>query len=110
MATNYVADGNVLKHTAGADISSGDLVVMNTIAGVAVTDIANGEVGSVQISGIFTLAKASGAVNQGAKVYWNSSNSNVTTTVSGNTLIGVAAAGAASGDATIDVLLNKANG
>ncbi len=110
MATNYVADGNVLKHTAGADISSGDLVVMNTIAGVAVTDIANGEVGSVQISGIFTLAKATGAISQGAKVYWNSSNSNVTTTASGNTLIGVAAAGAASGDATIDVLLNKANG
>lgn len=110
MATNYVADGNVLKHTAGADISSGDLVVMSTIAGVAVTDIANGEVGSVQISGIFTLAKASGAIGQGAKVYWNSSNSNVTTTASGNTLIGVAAKSEASGATTVDVLLNKANG
>ncbi len=110
MAKNYVADGNVLKYTAGANIASGALVLMNTIAGVAVTDIANGESGSVQISGIFTLAKASGAINQGAKVYWDATNSNVTTTASGNTLIGVAATGVISGATTVDILLNVSNG
>lgn len=107
MATNYVQEGKTLNYTAsGADISSGDLVVIGTIAGIAKTNIADGETGAVHISGVFSVAKASGAVTQGAKLYWNSTNSNLTTTASGNTLVGVAAEAAASGDATVKILLN----
>ncbi|PIQ84655.1 MAG: hypothetical protein COV75_01060 [Candidatus Omnitrophica bacterium CG11_big_fil_rev_8_21_14_0_20_63_9] len=107
MATNYVQEGKALNYTpSGADVASGDLVIIGTIAGVAKTDIADGETGAVHICGVFSLPKASGAVTQGAKLYWSSTNSNVTTTASGNTLIGVAAAAAASGDASIPVLLN----
>ncbi len=107
MATNYVQEGKALNYTpSGADIASGDLVIIGTIAGVARTDIADGKTGAVHICGVFSLPKASGAVTQGAKLYWSSANSNVTTTASGNTLIGVAAAAAASGDASIPVLLN----
>jgi len=107
MATNYVQEGKALNYTpTGADVASGDLVIIGTIAGVAKTDIADGETGAVHICGVFSLPKASGAVTQGAKLYWSSTNSNVTTTASGNTLIGVAAAAAASGDASIPVLLN----
>lgn len=106
MATNYVQEGAVLSHVAAADIASGDLVVMGVIAGVALTDIATGGRGAVQVKGVFDLPKATGAVAQGAKLYWSSANSNVTTTASGNTLIGVAAEAAASGDATIPVVLN----
>lgn len=107
MATNYVQEGRALNYTpSGADVASGDLVILGTIAGVAKTDIADGKTGAVHICGVFSLAKASGAVTQGAKLYWSSANSNVTTTASGNTLIGVAAAAAASGDASIPVLLN----
>jgi len=107
MASNYVQEGEALNYTpSGADVASGDLVIIGTIAGVAKTDIADGETGAVHICGVFSLPKASGAVTQGAKLYWSSTNSNVTTTASGNTLIGVAAAAAASGDASIPVLLN----
>lgn len=107
MATNYVQEGKALNYTpSGADVASGDLVIIGTIAGVAKTDIADGKTGAVHICGVFSLAKASGAVTQGAKLYWSSANSNVTTTATGNTLIGVAAAAAASGDASIPVLLN----
>ncbi len=107
MATNYIQEGKALNYTpSGADVSSGDLVVIGTIAGIAKTDIADGKTGAVHISGVFSVAKASGAVSQGAKLYWNSSNSNLTTTASGNTLVGVAAAAALSGDATIPLLLN----
>lgn len=107
MATNYVQKGKALNYTpSGADVASGDLVIIGTIAGVAKTDIADGKTGAVHICGVFSLPKASGAVTQGAKLYWSSANSNVTTTASGNTLIGVAAAAAASGDASIPVLLN----
>lgn len=107
MATNYIQEGKALNYTpSGADVSSGDLVVIGTIAGIAKTDIADGKTGAVHVSGVFSVAKASGAVSQGAKLYWSSANSNLTTTASGNTLVGVAAAAALSGDATIPLLLN----
>ena len=107
MATNYVQKGDALNYTAGADIASGDFVLIGAIGGVAETAIANGKSGAVHIKGVFSVAKASGAVTQGAKLYWNSTNSNLTTTASGNTFVGVAAEAAASGDASVKVLLNE---
>ena len=107
MATNYVQEGKTLNYTAsGADIASGDFVLIGTIGGVAKTDIADGKTGAVHISGVFSIPKASGAITQGAKLYWNTTNSNLTTTASGNTIVGVAAEAAASGDANAKLLLN----
>ena len=107
MAKNYVQHGEVLQHTAsGADIVSGQLVVIGAIAGVALADIADGDTGSVQTQGVFTLAKATGAITQGAKVYYSSANSNISTTASGNTLVGVAASAQESADTTVNILLN----
>lgn len=107
MATNYIQEGKALNYTpSGADVSSGDFLVIGAIGAVAKTDIADGKTGAVHICGVFSVAKASGAITQGAKLYWNSTNSNLTTTASGNTLVGVAAAAAASGDATVPLLLN----
>jgi predicted RecA/RadA family phage recombinase len=106
MATNFVQEGNALNYTSGADIDSGDFVLIGAIGGVATTDIANGKTGSVRIKGVFNVPKASGAVTQGAKLYWDSTNKVLTTTASGNTIVGVAAAAAASGDAAVQILLN----
>ncbi len=106
MATNYVQEGKTLNYTAGADITSGQFVLIGSIGAVAKTDIANGKTGAVHICGVFSIPKASGAVTQGAKLYWDESESEVTTTATDNTLIGVAAAAAASGDSNAQVLLN----
>lgn len=107
MATNFIQEGKALNYTpSGADVSSGDFLVIGSIGAVAKTDIADGKTGAVHVTGVFSVAKASGAITQGAKLYWNSTNSNLTTTASGNTLVGVAAAAAASGDATVPLLLN----
>ena len=81
-------------------------MLIGTIGGVAKTDIADGKTGAVHISGVFSIPKASGAVTQGAKLYWSTTNSNLTTTASGNTIVGVAAEAAASGDANAKLLLN----
>jgi predicted RecA/RadA family phage recombinase len=107
MAKNFVQEGKTLDYTAGADISSGQFVLIGAIGGVAKTNIANGKVGAVHVKGVFNVVKASGAITQGAKLYWNSTNSNLTTTASGNTFVGVAAEAAASGDATVKLLLNE---
>lgn len=106
MAKNFVQEGKALNYTAGADILSGDFVLIGTIGGIATTAIANGKVGAVHITGIFNVAKATGAITQGAKLYWDNTNKVLTTTASGNTIVGVAAAAAASGDATVAILLN----
>ncbi|MBL0318152.1 MAG: DUF2190 family protein [Alphaproteobacteria bacterium] len=106
MAKNFVQEGKALNYTAGADILSGDFVLIGTIGGIAKTAIANGKVGAVHITGIFNVAKATGAITQGAKLYWDNTNKVLTTTASGNTIVGVAAAAALSGDATVAILLN----
>jgi predicted RecA/RadA family phage recombinase len=106
MAKNFVQEGKALNYTAGADINSGDFVLIGSIGGIAKTAIANGKVGAVHVTGIFNVAKATGAITQGAKLYWDNTNKVLTTTASGNTIVGVAAAAALSGDATVAILLN----
>lgn len=78
MATNYVNDGSVITYSnTGSAISSGDVVVVGEIIGVALEDIAaTTGTGAVQIEGVFTLAKVSAAViAQGEEVIWDSSAS-----------------------------------
>ena len=107
MATNFVQEGKALNHTpSGSSLASGDFLLLGAIGAVATTDIADGKTGAVHISGVFSVVKASGAVTQGQKLYWNSTNSNLTTTATGNTIVGVAAEAAASGDANVKILLN----
>lgn len=110
MATNYVQPGHIREILAGADIASGGVTVLRSGAsgeiGVAVAAISNGSRGSVMVSGVHALPKASGAITANALVYWSSGNSNITTTASGNTLAGVAVASATTSATTVNVLIN----
>jgi predicted RecA/RadA family phage recombinase len=106
MAKNFIQEGKILDYTAAADVASGQFVLVGAIGAVAITDIANGATGPVQVVGVFSVPKAAGAVTQGAKLYWDAANSVLTTTASGNTVVGVAAAAAAGGDARVSILLN----
>jgi predicted RecA/RadA family phage recombinase len=106
MAKNFIQEGKVLDYTAAADIASGQFVLVGAIGAVAIAAIANGATGPVQVTGVFSIPKAAGAVTQGAKLYWDAANSVLTTTASGNTIVGVAAAAAAGGDARVSILLN----
>lgn len=72
MATNYNFSGDVIQYTAGANITSGSVVKIGEILGVALTDIANGATGSVAIRGVFTVPKVSAAViAQGESLTWD---------------------------------------
>jgi predicted RecA/RadA family phage recombinase len=106
---NYVSDGDTLTFTAGAAYSSGDGVLLGSLFGFATGDIANGAEGVLLLEGVFTHAKAaSQAWSVGAKVYWDDTNKVLTTTASGNTLVGVATLAVAGGasDTTGTVRLN----
>ncbi|MBJ3774345.1 DUF2190 family protein [Acuticoccus mangrovi] len=104
---NYVHRGDTVTLPAPAGgATSGDGVLVGTVFGVAAFDAPEGEEVECTLVGIFELPKAAGAVTAGAKVYWSTANGNVTTTASGNSLIGAAIAARQSGDATVKVRLN----
>lgn len=98
---NFVQPGRVVTAIAPADVSSGDLVVVGTLFGVAATDAKSGEPVEIVTEGVFTLAKTSAqAWTQGVKVYWDSENKVLTTTASTNLFIGHAVIGAANPSAS----------
>ena len=104
---NFIQLGDVIDHVAAANLTSGQVVVIGARIGIPVTDIASGATGPVRVKGVVELAKASAdVVAQGALLYWSAANSNLTTTASGNTLAGYAAAAAGAGVTTVRLALN----
>ena len=121
MATNFVQEGSVIQYTAGADISSGAVVKIGNILGVALGDIANGATGSVAIRGVFTVAKVSAAViaqgesltwdvsaNSGAGAFDDNAATPATGDVTGPPAVAFQAAG--NGDTTLQVLFTGVPG
>ena len=62
MAKNYVGPGKTIAFIAGAAISSGALVKIGNLLGVALHDVASGAQGQAAIEGEFTVPKLSTAV------------------------------------------------
>lgn len=103
---SYVQGDCLIDYTPGAAVAAGDVVVLNDLVTVAPRPIAANALGAVAVEGVWSMPKATGAIGQGAIVYWDATNGNVTTTASGNKRAGKAAAAAASGDASVMVLIN----
>jgi predicted RecA/RadA family phage recombinase len=109
MAKNYIQPGEVLDftNTTGATIASGAGVLIGVRLGVAKTDIANNATGSVAMKGVHELPKlGTDVVAQGALLYWDNTNKRLTTTASGNTAAGYAAAAASGSVSTVRLSLN----
>jgi predicted RecA/RadA family phage recombinase len=106
---NKVQEGKKLDfvNTTGAAIKSGDLVIFGALAAVAITDIAAGDTGAVDLQGVYRLPKAAGAITQGAKLYWVTADKNLSTVAAGNTLVGAAAEAALAGDAEVNLLITN---
>lgn len=108
MTTKYKMRGAVIDYVAGSNLLSGAVVVIGVKVGVLLADIASGATGSVQIAGVFELAKLStDAPAQGALVYWDAGNSRLTTTVGSNVLAGHAHQAAVNPSSTMLVCLNS---
>src|SRR5699024_408326 len=98
MAASFVKVGDVIDYTAAEDLSSGDVVDLTTRIGVAGAAIARDAAGPVQVTGVYRIPKATGAVAVGQALYWAKSAKNLTTTADSNTPAGWAAAPAESED------------
>lgn len=102
---NYVQLGENLTLSAPRALKSGDGFIVGALFAVASADAANAGTVVGVTEGVFDLPKAAGAVTAGQKLYWDNTAFSVTTTASGNTLIGAAVQAAAAGDATARVKL-----
>lgn len=102
--------GEVVPYTTVSAVSAGDVVVQGELVGVVTHDIAAGESGNLGVSGnwIFPKATDSGsALTAGANVYWNAASQVVTTTASGNKLIGKVVTAVADTATTVIVRMNQ---
>jgi predicted RecA/RadA family phage recombinase len=106
---NYIEDGHCPAVTAPANVNSGDLVLINSMFGVAQKDALSGEPVAIVMGGVFDLPKAnaaSTAVTVGNPVYWDATNSLTTLSATSNTKIGVSMAAASNTDVLVRVRLN----
>ena len=106
---NYLSNGDKMPYTAGADVASGALVIVEDFAGVAEGAIANGATGVLQLTGVVTLPKASAAtaIDQGEPCYHVSGEITHTDNSGANALVGYAWADAAADATTIQVRLKQ---
>ena len=106
MAKNYVQDGNTVRFTATAAMKSGDVAMVENLAVIAESDVAQNGVGVGLTTGVFTVkAKASDDIKQGAVVYW-SATEGATTTAGSNKRLGVAWRASGASVETVDVKIN----
>lgn len=103
---SYVQGDCLVDYTPSAAVAAGDVVVLADLVAVAPRAIAANALGAVSVEGVWSMPKATGAISQGAIVYWDATAGNVTTTSSGNKRAGKAAKAAASADASVQVLIN----
>jgi predicted RecA/RadA family phage recombinase len=65
------SDECAIDYTPSGAVTGGDVVVLNGIVGVAITDIAASDQGSLAIEGLFKLPKTTAAWVRGLPVFWN---------------------------------------
>lgn len=88
---NYVQKGDTITHTvAGTAVTSGQALLVGALFGICATTQEVGEEVELALVGVYILPKKSADTPTAfAKAYWDDTNKYVTTTSSGNTLIGV---------------------
>jgi predicted RecA/RadA family phage recombinase len=105
---NHVQPGNYITVPAPAGgVISGGGVLINALFGIAAYTAAADEEVEIAVVGVYDLPKADTITFAvGSKVYWNDTDKNVTSTASGNKLIGVATKAVSGADTSVPVRLD----
>lgn len=102
----YVQDGDTIGLIAPYDVAAGGGMLVGAIFAIAVAAALSGAPVQGRRRGVIDVPKATGqAWTQGVKIYWDNTAKNLTTTSSGNTLVGAAAQAQQSADAVGRALL-----
>lgn len=104
---NFVQSGKTVSVLAPYALTSGAGALVGSLFGVAAAAAANGAAVELAREGVYDLVAVSADTGSvGAKVYWDNTNKRITTTSSGNTLVGALAAAKGNGETTARVLLD----
>ena len=108
MKAEYQQKGETLNYTNPTEdfIEAGTLVVYGDICGIAATDLAPGQLGTIATTGVWRMPKNTEAITGGAKVYYDEGENVVTATASSNTFVGIAIEDADASATTVAVRLN----
>ena len=108
MVGNFLQPGDVVTLTAPTGgVVSGNGYVVGALFVIAMGDAAQTVPFEGALTGVSILPKASGAIDEGAKVWWDTSPGNVVNaTQAGAFPIGTAVAAAGVGDTTVNVRLD----
>ncbi|MCY3019540.1 MAG: DUF2190 family protein [Planctomycetota bacterium] len=112
MGARFVQEGNAVDYTPAADVTAGAVVVQGELVGIASHAIPANRLGSLAVSGVFDLAKATGAgtaIPAGVNVYWDEAEAVAKTDAEAgaNKLIGKTVKAAADADETVCVRLSQ---
>jgi len=91
MRTLIYPETNTIEHAPSAAVLSGALVVLGAgvIHAIAIADVAANAMGAFYIKGGFLLTSVSANTGViGDLIYWDATNSRLTTTATANTLAG----------------------
>lgn len=103
---NYIPDGDTLTLPAPYALTAGQAALIGSLFGVANADAALGADCEFDLEGVFEVTcLSSDTAAVGAKLYWDATNKRLTTTASGNTLVGCAVMAKASGTTTVRIRL-----
>ncbi len=72
MAKNFVQPGKVMTHTATGTVTSGQVLAIGALLGVALNSAVTGGAVEVAVEGVFEVPKVSTAViAKGARILWD---------------------------------------
>ena len=102
--------GDAIDYVPSVDTAAGAVVVQGDLIGVTKRPIKAGELGALALTGLYEMAKATGAgtdVTMGTILYWDEAAQQVTKTATGNKEFGKAVADASEDDTAVRVRLVK---
>lgn len=108
MANNYIEEGKRIVFTAGAEVKSGDLVMVGSLAVVSLGNLANGARSAGEAVGVYELAGKDNtlAIDQGQKVYRVIADGKLTNVPDDALYVGIAWEAAALAATSVKVKLN----
>lgn len=111
MTVKFVKEGNILQFAHTSAVTAGQALKIGAFLGVALGSYGANVTGAYAVKGVYNVTKLStDVVAVGALLYWDNTNSRLTTTATGNISAGRAFSAAGNPSATVDIDLNVIGG
>ena len=107
MSRSFITEGEVISAPAPYDRNPGEAALFGSLVGIALNKYLSGETGQWAVCGVHEQKKTTAqAWSIGAKIYWDNTAKEFTTTSTSNTLAGWAYAAAVNPSTVGQVRLN----